>query len=123
VIDYKTGNIKGGELSIGNIIDLRSNSNKSKTFQLFMYAYMYSQMNPEIKNLESGIISFRSLSKGLHQPKVNKKGIIYWAELLAEFEEVLKDIFSEMFDRNIPFSQVEDESHCIYCPFTGVCGR
>ena len=47
----------------------------------------------------------------------------YYIEL-ESFGKELRDLFSEIVDPNIPFSQCEDVDTCTYCPFKStICNR
>ena len=39
------------------------------------------------------------------------------------FEEGMKKVLTEIFDPAIPFTQTEDASRCITCPYKGICQR
>ena len=65
IIDYKTGLVESKDLRIESWEDLISNSNKSKVFQLMMYAYLYLKQNKNQTSAIVGNISFKNLKKGL----------------------------------------------------------
>ena len=41
----------------------------------------------------------------------------------AEFEELLKKTMEELFDREKPFTQTEEEHTCSFCDFRNICGK
>ena len=70
IIDYKTGLVESKDLRIESWEDLISNSNKSKAFQLMMYAYLNIKQarlknNTEQTSAVVGNISFKNLKEGL----------------------------------------------------------
>jgi ATP-dependent helicase/nuclease subunit B len=123
IVDYKTGLANNNELKFDDWDLIRSDAGLSKSFQLLMYAYLYQKMNPEIReNIQSGIITFRELSAGLKSVKAN--GIELLDEkILKEFEAQLGILLAEIIDPQIPFSQTDDVTNCIYCSFRGICNR
>jgi CRISPR/Cas system-associated exonuclease Cas4 (RecB family) len=123
VIDYKTGFVKSSDLGLSHIEELLEKTDKDKSFQLLFYAYLFLKSNPAYqKEVIPGIITFRALSEGLLTVKL-KKGDLNNNEIIIQFESVLKQIFFEIFDSEIPFTQTENIKNCEYCPFTNVCSR
>ncbi len=106
IIDYKTGRVSSGDLSIKNWEVLNKDYKFSKAFQVLMYAFMYCKSNNlevNVQPLESGIISFRNLNSGFL--KVNKKGIS--EHDLQAFELALNELLIEIFSSDVPFTENE----------------
>jgi CRISPR/Cas system-associated exonuclease Cas4 (RecB family) len=123
IIDYKTGVVKDNELQIQDLDVLKLESKYSKSFQLLMYAYMYKKSQGNVaEKLVSGIVTFRELTKGVKTVKFDKSDVLS-TELLLEFENILKDVIKELFDKSVLFSQTEDTDNCLYCSFKGICNR
>ena len=123
IIDYKTGVVKKDELKFDSWDQLLNDSKYAKSLQLLMYAYLYSKKN-KTENLNAGIITFRSLSKGFMPvccPGSNNNIIDEAA--IGKFEEILFSIISSVFNTDIPFVQTEDAETCRNCPFAGICIR
>lgn len=114
IIDYKTGVVAPADLTIKEI-DSLIEGKKSKAFQILMYAYLYAQQN-ELSNisLQSGIISFRVLSKGFMPFVLDKKKEVT-EDMLIDFESVLKEIFTEMLNPEIPFTHQAKAKYCEFC--------
>jgi hypothetical protein len=76
---------------------------------------MYSQ-NSKIDNLglTSGIISFRKLSEG-YMPFYLGKNDVIGQELINEFQEVLEELISEIWDESIPFRHNAEAKWCKFC--------
>jgi RecB family exonuclease len=107
IIDYKTGVVKQTQLNIKDWEKLITDYKFSKAFQVLMYAYMYAKMNKisfDDTSLESGIISFKNLRAGFM--KVNKKQISN--KDITEFEIQLKQLLSEIFNKEIDFIENEN---------------
>lgn len=123
IVDYKTGLADNKELKLEDWDDIRTNVGLAKSFQLLTYAWLYQKTNPEIKeNIVSGIVTFRELSAGLKTVKVNDSPNLNF-EVLADFEKQLQKLLSEIFDKNLRFSQTKELDNCEYCAFKGICNR
>ncbi len=123
VIDYKTGRIGSSELSFREWDEPFTNSDKSKNFQLLCYAWMYHKMHPEESYIEPGIISTRTPAKGSQTMKhPGGKGILQ-PQHLAEAEDALKQLISEILNPAQDFTQTRDLDRCKYCNFMVLCGR
>jgi ATP-dependent helicase/nuclease subunit B len=123
IIDYKTGIAENKELKFEEWETIITDSKLAKSFQLLMYAWMYQQMNPQIKdNMLSGIITFRELSSGLKTVKINNNELLD-VDILKKFEEQLQQLLIGIFDTEVPFKQTDTIENCEYCAFKGICNR
>lgn len=123
IIDYKTGKAEDKELRPKDLSDLRMDHQYAKSFQLLMYAYMYKHSGtPAFNKMMSGILSFRELSKGVKPFTLDKEEMIT-SQVIEAFDQLLKDLFLELFDREKPFVQTEDRDVCEHCSFKAVCSR
>ncbi|MEO6883783.1 MAG: PD-(D/E)XK nuclease family protein [Bacteroidia bacterium] len=123
IIDYKTGKAEDKELRMDNLTEIGNNITFAKSFQLLMYALMYQHSNPEEnKKIQSAVISFRQLSAWLKPVSVAQNKFIE-KNTLDEFEMVLKNLFLEIYNPEIPFKQTEDLEICQYCDFKTICHR
>jgi len=122
IIDYKTGKTDKKELLITDWQELITNPTYSKSFQLLLYMYMFiKNQSVSAFPLEAGIFSFRNLSQGLM--KIVLPEDVTENYILNNFEPILKQLFDDIFNPNIAFSQTENKDNCIYCPFVSVCNR
>ena len=123
IIDYKTGSVSTNDLKLKEWDSLLDDIKFDKCFQLLLYSYIYSKATViKVERLRPGIISFRNLSSGfmgLGLPE--RDGISESA--LQQFENVLKKILLEIYNPDIPFTQVENLDNCKYCSFKSICGR
>jgi hypothetical protein len=122
LIDYKTGAVKPNELIVGDWEDIKSNPGIGKSFQLIMYAWLYSKMRGNDLPVLSGIVSFRNLSKGFMQvttPEGNELG----TESLQRFENALRVLLEELMNTEKDFVQTEDVAICKQCAFVKICRR
>ena len=127
IIDYKTGKVSKNDVSINDYQELIENPNKSKAFQLLVYAYLYLKNNPQYldKEIISGNYSFKNLKDGfltVSQKVGNqKKDILMTYSVLDEIETIIKEIINKILTED--FKQTEDESVCKYCNYKSVCNR
>lgn len=123
IIDYKTGFVEEKKLKLEEINELLKDSGNDKSFQLLMYAYLYDKSSGKIANTyNSGIISFRKMSRGLFSVTVNKSATIS-EDTLSQFESVLKNVIAEIEDINVPFVKTSIIKTCEYCSFKTICNR
>lgn len=114
IIDYKTGLVNSGDLAVKEITEVK-NTNKSKAFQVLMYALMYSKNASLIDGeLTAGVISFRKLSSGFMPFKQNRSDLIT-QQILNEFEQELIELIQEIFDPNVPFTHQPQAKWCKFC--------
>ncbi len=123
IIDYKTGKVEKNELSFESMDLLLNEPKLGKSFQLLMYAYLFSKNKGEnIFEMESGVVSVGNQTKGFMKVEVNKETNLD-SNTMGSFEEILKTLLSEIMDKNVPFQQVEDVRRCKYCPYLEICNR
>jgi ATP-dependent helicase/nuclease subunit B len=123
IVDYKTGAVdETKELKLKDWPALKE-VKRNKAFQLLMYAYLFAK-NQTKQNLElnSGIISFRELSKGLKMVSFAGEEKLD-VQILKEFEGMLYQMLDEIFDTGLPFKQTKDTAVCEYCDYKSICNR
>jgi len=112
IIDYKTGKTEPKNLSLNpdDYSELCTNYDKSKAFQVLMYAYMYNQLQP-VDELAAGIISFKNFSSGFitfaHKVKNRNLSQAITAEILGTFEQQLIALLRELYNPAIPLLEKE----------------
>lgn len=120
LIDYKTGSADK-TLNISKAEQF-SSSKADYAFQLMMYHLMYAQGSGSA-NTSPNIFFLRlnDIEKAItvSEEKVPLRG----DALVGYTEKVLKGLFEELFDRETPFIQTEDDKPCTYCDFKQLCQR
>ena len=123
IIDYKSGK---GDLNFKQLEELFDSSNNKRPkaiLQVFIYALFYHTIAPE-KVLSPGIYfmrtSFQDFSSAV---TCNKQEINDVSEYFDEFKALFNDKISELFNKDIPFTQTENVKNCEYCPFKDLCDR
>ena len=106
IIDYKTGLIKPNEVTVREISSCLESSHL-KAMQLLCYAYMYFKNYPKTTIIQSGIISFRDLNKGLMKFGIKTSSTVLDNSIclvkINQFEELIKKVILEIMDPKIPF--------------------
>jgi CRISPR/Cas system-associated exonuclease Cas4 (RecB family) len=123
IIDYKTGIVKSEELKFSAWDQLISEPLLSKSLQLLIYSYLFSKKYYS-ENVQTGIITFRNLSKGfmaVNCPDSNEKVIN--KDILMKIEEIIVDLFSQIYSKDIPFSQTDDAAICQNCIYVAICNK
>jgi hypothetical protein len=112
IIDYKTGRTDQKNLTLNpdDYSNLITDYDKSKAFQVLMYAFMYNQLKPT-QELSAGIISFKNFSNGFisFAHKIGGRNIkqVINPEILAQFELQLSDLIRELYNPEIPLLEKE----------------
>ncbi len=124
VIDYKTGRLDDAEVKLDSVKLLREHKNPAKLLQLLTYAWMYTRMNPgqQANELVSGIISLRMSSRYLMNARIGTEDKLSNSQL-SDFETLLSDVLSEIFNPDIPFIRTEHTENCRYCAYQSLCNR
>ncbi len=130
VIDYKTG---AAELVFKDIESLFESGNKKRNkaaFQTLLYCLFYDMEHGSDLSISPNVFGLKSIfnqkfSCVLEQKDGRAKGIpvgsylAYKQEFLEGFTNLLEDIFNP----DIPFTQVEDVDVCRTCPYIELCHR
>ncbi len=120
VIDYKTGSIHEEDLRIKkNTCSLKDL--KDKSLQLIIYKYLYAKKNFEdLEKIEPGIFGLRKISKDIFLLK-NESEIFDNNNFISTCDDLFINLFSEILDKNIPFTQTDDDKKCKNCDYKNIC--
>ena len=107
IIDYKTGKVDKGNVTLTTWSDLTKDIANEKIIQILAYAFMYEEMALE-QPMEAGIISFKNLKSGF-LPFSFKEGkeinTVISKETIEQYLEQITILLVEIFDENIPFEE------------------
>ncbi len=123
VFDYKTGKVYASFSSVDDLFKSDRPSDKNIITQVLLYSLMFKS-DKDIA-VCPGIINVNSLNKDFdYRLKYNRK-IINQLEsnLEEEFKEHLRDLFNEMLNKDVFFTQTENLKNCDYCPYKNICNR
>ena len=118
IIDYKTGKVLPRDLVVKEVEQLTTDPKFSKAFQVIYYAWLYNKLN-QTADIESGIVSLRSISSGF-MPVVLKE-FDNISDYFDGFEQALKSIVQEILDEDNLLTQTDDEKRCVYCDYKSIC--
>jgi len=113
IIDYKTGSVAKGDIGLepDNFEIMREDYKKAKAFQILMYAYLFMKNDSTVSEVTAGMISFKKFQDGFISFGL-KPGRSYvpetiTIETLEQFEEQLKLLLIEIFDKEKPLTEKE----------------
>jgi len=116
VIDYKTGTIGDNDVKIkDNATLFQAGQKTDKQLQLSLYKFLAE--NNELSGgyqIQPGILSFKCLNKGFMA--------LEGAMESHDFEQGITEVLTEIFNKEINFTQTEPKL-CIYCNFQQICQR
>ncbi|MBD81622.1 MAG: hypothetical protein CL840_22070 [Crocinitomicaceae bacterium] len=101
VIDYKTGKVDQKDLRLDSQELLEFNPNKSKAYQLLMYAYIYRGVKQSENPFLSSIYSFRNQRAGFIPLLIDDNELIDEHQIKL-FEKGMEAIALNMLDRKTP---------------------
>lgn len=112
IIDYKTGKVDKYNLVLKTWEGLTADIKNDKIIQLLTYAFMYEPY-ANGREIEAGIISFKNMKSGFMNfvykdasDKSKPDTEIVNSELLRDFKSELIVLLSEIFNSEIPFTEV-----------------
>lgn len=126
VIDYKTGKDELKFSDVPSLFTRGLNRNKA-AFQTFLYTLLYKKNVVRYANVKlvPGLMNRVNLfSEDFVFGLQHASGSLQDATpLLAEFEDHVKKLLSEIYDPSVPFDQTEDRDVCRFCAYSQLCYR
>ncbi len=128
VIDYKTGRDAKDFESVESLIERENNNRNKAVFQVLFYSYLFYKKYPDdYQQIEPGIFNSRDLFDETFEWKIFDKGlktgVNEYRNYHEQFELILKELLTEIYDPTINFDQTEDTKKCGYCPYKEICQR
>jgi hypothetical protein len=107
IIDYKTGKVDKGTVTLSTWTDLTKDIINEKIIQILAYAFACEELAID-QPMEAGIISFKNLKSGF-LPFTFKEGkelnTIISKETIDQYLEQITILLVEILDENIPFEE------------------
>ena len=126
ILDYKSGRDSAEMNSLSDLFAAEAKSQNGAVFQILWYALIYSE---KCENRETVPVFYflRSLFAQNAQAsritdKSTKTSVTEIGLVSAAYKEHLTSKLLELFDSSRPFVQTSDPAHCLYCPYTEICG-
>jgi hypothetical protein len=107
IIDYKTGKVEKGSVTLKTWSGLTEDIKNDKIIQVLAYAYMFEKQ-ADNKPIEAGIISFKNLKSGFlpFNFKEDKEVTeIIDEEILKNYTEQIVVLLNEILDPMISFKE------------------
>jgi len=128
IIDYKTGSADKEFTSFDDLFSPEKEKLKTVVLQSFIYGLLFkAKMYPASPLVYPGIYDMRSMSQKKFSSDISQKKLPLnedsYAALLPEFEEILGENLSTLFDKETPFTQTEHITKCKWCDYSEICGR
>ena len=129
IIDYKSGSGLSIFNTIESLFDMDLKERPKAIMQVCLYSWMYGLEAPG-KKIQPGIYYMRSLftdafDSGVYQriDRGRSEQLSEFASVSSSFEDELRKCLDNIFDCQVPFTQTSTGNACLYCPFTGICGK
>ena len=107
IIDYKTGKVEKGSITLKSWKDLTKDIKNDKIIQVLAYAFMYEK-EANGKQIEAGIISFKNLKSGFlpfNFKEGKEENTVIDDNTLNNYLEQIVLLLNEILDMNIPFEE------------------
>ena len=107
IIDYKTGKVEKGSITLKSWKDLTKDIKNDKIIQVLAYAFMYEK-EANGKPIEAGIISFKNLKSGFlpfNFKEGKEENTLIDEDTLNNYLEQIVLLLNEILDMNIPFDE------------------
>ncbi|NOZ45718.1 MAG: hypothetical protein GXO79_02945 [Chlorobi bacterium] len=126
IIDYKTGsNDKNKVKDIEHLFNEKQITNYKNIFQILIYSLLYDKNEISNQEIFPTLYHIQKMAKTEYSQfiGIGKSKKIAYSNINAEFENKLNTLFTELLDKNIPFSQTDDSDKCQYCPYKSICHK
>lgn len=121
VVDYKTGK---SDNTINKLDKLFNGDRNKAAFQTMLYAdAVENELKPDVPLLPA-VYGARAVFRSDFDPlfKFDGGNLIFQANA-DDFRARLKELFEEILNPEISFSQVENPQKCTFCPYKNICNR
>ena len=126
IIDYKSSNKPHLEFNgMSALFNGPAEDRISNIFQTILYAMMLSRDRKQ-ESCPSLFFASQMLSKEYSPYIVDKSNgckISKYSEIRESFEEELTTVLTNLFNKEVSFTQVEDVDACTYCDYKKICRR
>lgn len=123
IIDYKTGGDIKKVKDLDSIFSLERKDRNNAIFQLLFYSLLLNEKKQNSLPILPGLLNIREMSskKFKINIEIQKEIIEDVNRYLKEFEILLSNKISEIFDKEKQFIQTEDSEICKYCSYKNLC--
>ncbi|MDR0732978.1 MAG: PD-(D/E)XK nuclease family protein [Dysgonamonadaceae bacterium] len=124
IVDYKTGSSGKTYKALADLVT-EKDRRAGHIFQIFVYASVLIRKKMFELPVVPTLLYMQDASRENFSPVVEyeKEPIEDFRRLHGEFEELYVQKISDLFNRDIPFSQTTFANNCTYCKFKELCKR
>lgn len=127
IADYKTGHVEEEPKSMDNLFEEKA-SRRKYALQTFYYATLvHNKPGYEERKLAPVLLYLRSSASPSEDSiymKMNGEPVTDFAgKYLDDYESRLQETVSEIFNKDVAFTQTKLISNCKYCDFKNICRR
>ena len=125
IIDYKTGGDSKKIKGLDNLFSSEKKDRNDAVFQLLFYSLLLRHKLVDDSPIVPGLMNIREINNknftiniSIGNDKIDSVN-----DYLNEFEKLLSEKLSEIFDKNLPFIETEDKDNCKFCAYKNLCGN
>lgn len=124
IVDYKTGSCELNAKSVDTLFNCDTAKRPKEAFQVSLYCELFLNQTRATADLMPCLFRLGRFRSGDydHRLKIDGQEVVY-SGIRNEFSIGLKKILEDLFNPDIPFVQTDNEQHCRFCPFAGICSR
>lgn len=124
IVDYKTGVDKIDSPGMDSLFDPADRNRRKAMLQLLFYCHAYAQKKDYAGPIQPILYKVQEMafSQEVTPLKFANETLTDYRPLSDEFLGRFKEVVSEIFDKDVPFSAAADDDHCTFCSFKAFCG-
>ncbi|WP_321309371.1 PD-(D/E)XK nuclease family protein [Marinifilum fragile] len=130
ILDYKTGKADLFFKDIESLFEKEGKNRNKAAFQTLLYCMFYEDKTKAAEAISPGVYSLKEFfnnkftcmlarKEGRSKPEPVDDYRVY----KEDFTKALQEMFEEIFDPKIPFTQVENQDTCRTCLYAEICHR
>jgi len=128
IIDYKTGADKLTFKLLENLFDSATVSDFKAVLQTFIYSWVGSSNYPDEQVIVPLVYQVKRFFESEKSFEVDSKEEVRFVDgnfktIEEPFNQLLIQLLTEIFDWSVPFTQTEDASRCVHCPYRLMCRK
>jgi len=130
ILDYKTGKADLFFRDIDSLFEKEGKNRNKAAFQTFLYCLFYEDKTRAAEAISPGVYSLKEFFGGKFNCTLSQKEgrgkpvpVADYRAYKQEFTDSLQELIEEIFNSEVPFSQVENQDACRNCLYAEICHR
>ncbi len=124
IIDYKTGQAELKANDISDLFDRAKSKRPKEAFQVLLYCEFYRESTHTGDAVFPCLFRLGQFRSGNWDHRIRIGGSEVESSAVSEdFRKGLIGVLEELFNPDVPFVKCNDEQHCRFCPYAGLCSR